>query len=440
MYTHLNVASPFSPSPDNSKNLKDVTFMGARPGYKRFDPWLLILCVCVCLCVGLCGNREETLVYSTIGYSESGITEKMNIFDLQSFIDNPTLDKFDRCRKDDLLKIAEHYGISVVRQALKKTIKGVILQKLVELDVLVLPDADDGEAAQSAGDTRPSSPVASEKALSEAAEVEVESDAKAALPPFYPFSPPSVGSESDVRLKVRLARMQMEVQERAQTRQAEMELRLKVRRLEIEAEKQVKLRQIELEAMKVTSGTIVQSRPVPLVNVASNSSTAAFDTFDISKRIVLVPHFRETEVDTYFSAFEHIASALRWPKEVWPLLLQCKLIGKAQEVCSALPLEESLQYESVKSAILRAYELVPEAYRQHFRNQKKTVQQTFVEFAREKGIIFDKWLAASKVQNFNSLKDLMLLEDFKGCLSERVVTYLNEQKVTSLSQAAVLAD
>ncbi len=76
MYTHLNVASPFSPSPDNSKNLKDVTFMGARPGYKRFDPWLLILCVCVCLCVGLCGNREETLVYSTIGYSESGITEK----------------------------------------------------------------------------------------------------------------------------------------------------------------------------------------------------------------------------------------------------------------------------------------------------------------------------------------------------------------------------
>ncbi len=44
------------------------------------------------------------------------------------------------------------------------------------------------------------------------------------------------------------------------------------------------------------------------------------------------------------------------------------------------------------------------------------------------------------MQNFNSLKDLMLLEDFKGCLSERVVTYLNEQKVTSLSQAAVLAD
>ncbi|KAL1265212.1 hypothetical protein QQF64_003239 [Cirrhinus molitorella] len=143
----------------------------------------------------------------------------MNTFDLQSFIEKPTLDKFDRCRKDDLLKIADHYGISVVRQALKKTIKSALYQKLVELNVLVLSDADDGEAAQSADD---SSPTASEKALSEAAEVEGEPEAKAALPPFYPFSPRSSGSESDVRLKARLARMQMEAQERAQTRQAEI--------------------------------------------------------------------------------------------------------------------------------------------------------------------------------------------------------------------------
>ncbi len=33
-----------------------------------------------------------------------------------------------------------------------------------------------------------------------------------------------------------------------------------------------------------------------------------------------------------------------------------------------------------------------------------------------------------------------MLEEFKGCLSERVVVYLSEQKVNSLSQAAVLAD
>lgn len=109
--------------------------------------------------------------------------------------------------------------------------------------------------------------------------------------------------------------------------------------------------------MKVTSGPVAQSSPVvPSTDVAHDVSTAAFD---ISKYITLVPHFRETKVDTYFSAFECITFALCWPKEVWPLLLQFKLVGKAQEVCSALPVEDSLQYESVKNAILRAYELVP---------------------------------------------------------------------------------
>lgn len=120
--------------------------------------------------------------------------------------------------------------------------------------------------------------------------------------------------------------------------------------------------------------------------------------------------------------------------------MQCRLFGKAQEVCSALSLEESLKYESVKSAILCAYELVPEAYRQRFRGYKKSAAQTFIEFAREKGILFDKWCTASKVNDFDALRELILLEEFKGCLPECVVVYLNEQKVTSLSHAAVLAD
>lgn len=71
-------------------------------------------------------------------------------------------------------------------------------------------------------------------------------------------------------------------------------------------------------------------------------------------------------MDSNFSAFERTAVSLNWPKDVWSLLLQCRLVGKAMEVFSTLPLVESLQYEAVKTAILRAYELVPEAYRQKF--------------------------------------------------------------------------
>ena len=62
-----------------------------------------------------------------------------------------------------------------------------------------------------------------------------------------------------------------------------------------------------------------------------------------------------------------------------------------------------------------------------------------MEFARDKGYLFDKWHAASKVTDFISLRELILLKEFKNCLPESIVVYLNEQKVSSLSETSVLA-
>ncbi|XP_057211844.1 uncharacterized protein LOC130567622 [Triplophysa rosa] len=127
-------------------------------------------------------------------------------------------------------------------------------------------------------------------------------------------------------------------------------------------------------------------------------------------------------------------------EEMWALLLQCSLTGKAQEVCSALPIEDSLDYETVKTAVLRAYELVPEAYRQKFRAHVKTVKQTYVEFVREKRVLFEKWCLSSRATSLEGLQELILLEEFKNCIPANIVVYLNEQKVSSLANAAVLAD
>ena len=91
--------------------------------------------------------------------------------------------------------------------------------------------------------------------------------------------------------------------------------------------------------------------------------------------------------------------------------MQCKLTGKAQHVIASLPLEDSRDYDTCKAAVLRAYELVPEAYRQQFRSFRKDPTLTFVEFAREKGALFDKWCLSSKVNDLASLRELILLED-----------------------------
>jgi len=67
--------------------------------------------------------------------------------------------------------------------------------------------------------------------------------------------------------------------------------------------------------------------------------------------------------------------------------------------------------------------------------------KTCVDFAREQSILFDRWCSSCKVgSDFATLRELLLIEQFKTCMPDCTVTYLNEQKVTTLQHAAVLAD
>lgn len=159
-------------------------------------------------------------------------------------------------------------------------------------------------------------------------------------------------------------------------------------------------------------------------------AVTSHNSFDVTKNIVTV--FRESKVESYFGVFERIAVALHWPRDVWAILLQCKLSGKALEACASLSVSDSLNYGKLKGTILRAYKLVPEAYRQRFRGLKRLPTQSYIEVAREKSLLFDRWCSASKIDSLRSLWELVLLEGFQNCLPERIVVLLNEYKVSSL--------
>ncbi|KAJ8049650.1 hypothetical protein HOLleu_02488 [Holothuria leucospilota] len=87
--------------------------------------------------------------------------------------------------------------------------------------------------------------------------------------------------------------------------------------------------------------------------------------FDVSKHVKFVPKFQEDNVEKFFNHFEKLGEQLKWPRDKWSILIQSNFTGKAQEVYSALSIEDSMDYDKVKKAILQAYELVPEAYRQN---------------------------------------------------------------------------
>ena len=172
--------------------------------------------------------------------------------------------------------------------------------------------------------------------------------------------------------------------------QVELEkARIEMEKVRIEAEKEV-----ELEKIRLSKET--RSRESEVRRTIREERR---DEFDLVQQIKLVPVFNETDVEKYFQHFEKIASNLKWPLESWTTLIQTALRGKAQEVYASLSIEDCADYELVKANVLRSYEMVPEAYRQRFRNCRKDERQTYVEFFRQMETHFDRWNVAKGVDS-----------------------------------------
>ena len=270
-------------------------------------------------------------------------------FNAEDFMSEPDQDVFDSLRKDDLLALSLYLNLSVKKSWRKIDIQRVIVKHLISIDVF------------------------DESSLS------------------------SYCVASDIEIKKLEINAKLEFKKLENERERERE-----EREEREREREIELKKLELQ------------NNLELKKLETESKVSHTDSeckFDVTKFIRLVPPFQEKDVDHYFLHFEKIANSLKWPKEFWCLLLQSVFVGKAREIYSQLSVVQASDYDYVKELILKGYELVPEAYRQRFRNCQKESNQTYVEFARKKVQLFDRWCNSKKVnQNHENLRELMLIE------------------------------
>ena len=329
-------------------------------------------------------------------------------FDLDKFTAEPSVELLNLGKKTDLLNLAKHYKLSEIKSSMRKhEIKNILVQYFVDEEIF------------------------NKNALSLIVDIQ------------------SVSSSKELELKFQIR--QLEIQERQKEREREREREREEReerekerereREREEREREEREKEREREERQKEREFQLRMREIEMQERANQPKQKIEYNFDVTKHIRLVPPFQEKEVDKYFLHFEKVAENLNWPKEHWALLLQSVLIGKAREIYTQLGVEQSHHYETVKELILKGYELVPEAYRQKFRNCKKDSNQTHVEFARNKEQLFDRWCCSKKIdQNYDKLRQLVLVEEFKRCIQSDVKTFLCEKQVETLEEAARLAD
>lgn len=143
-----------------------------------------------------------------------------------------------------------------------------------------------------------------------------------------------------------------------------------------------------------------------------------------------LPKFEEgkDDMDSFLERFERFANCQVWPKESWAISLSPLLAGKGLQVYATLSVKAANDYDQLKIALLKRYELNEEGFRRRFKESRPEAGETVSQFVSKLQIYFTRWVEMAEVEkDYGGLKDLMLRDQFLSMCHEELATFLKER-------------
>ena len=126
-----------------------------------------------------------------------------------------------------------------------------------------------------------------------------------------------------------------------------------------------------------------------------------------------IPAFNEgkDEMDSYLLRFERYATAQKWEPDTWATGLSALLQGKALDVYALMPKEDALNYDKLKVALLKRYELTEEGFKRKYKKCRPENGETFQQFTTRMKSYFTRWIYMASIEkSYEGLQDLILRE------------------------------
>ena len=156
-----------------------------------------------------------------------------------------------------------------------------------------------------------------------------------------------------------------------------------------------------------------------------------------------IPAFKEgkDEMDSYLLRFERYATAQKWEPDTWATGLSALLQGKALDVYALMPKEDALNYDKLKVALLKRYELTEEGFKRKCKKCRPENGETFQQFTTRMKSYFTRWIDMASIEkSYEGLQDLILREQLTFICNRDLELFLREREPKSLEQASKLAD
>ena len=217
----------------------------------------------------------------------------------------------------------------------------------------------------------------------------------------------------------------------AQLQKEQQELQAQLQREAREHGREAREHKIQLARIKAEQGSANQSGQ-------GNPNQSSTETAKLK-----LPRFDEKhdDMDTFIERFERFAESQGWQRDEWAVCLSPLLTGKGLQVFSSMPSDEALQYDVLKKALLKRYEMTEEGFRNKFRHTKPEQGETAHQFVARLQRYFDRWVDMSGcVKEYKDLADLLIREQFVNTCSAEMALFLRERVPKNISEMVKLAE
>ena len=100
---------------------------------------------------------------------------------------------------------------------------------------------------------------------------------------------------------------------------------------------------------------------------------------------------------SYLGRFERFAESQKWKREHWAMYLSALLKGRALDVYSMMPSEQASNYDRLKDALLKRYQLSADGFKKRFRSAKPEAGETPSQFLTRIDNYLERWIELAKL-------------------------------------------
>ncbi|GFU51527.1 retrovirus-related Pol polyprotein from transposon 17.6 [Trichonephila clavipes] len=124
-------------------------------------------------------------------------------------------------------------------------------------------------------------------------------------------------------------------------------------------------------------------------------------------------NLRNDDISLFLELFERQAKVLQMPRDQWVTYLIGVLPVEINNIIAREPEEQASDYEHIREVLLKRFKLSVEKFRQLLVKTQKNSEATWYDFYHELKTFLDGCLNGLKIETFEQLRDLMLVDQIK---------------------------